>query len=550
MKRTFLSLSFLFTVCIMASVSASSIATSLQGISYYKAGFPMVAKPLLLEELNSTPDNKAEVCFYLGNIYFGESKSDSAAIYFKKGLIANPLNSLNEVGLSMLKLKSNQLVADQEIIATLKLKQNKANIDLLIAAGRAYLENGLLDQALVYQAKAKKLKPKYAPVYVLLGDIELAKKNTGGACSNYEMAIYFDDSNKEAYIKYARAYKVVNTQLAIAKLNDLKKKDPSFLLADRELGDIYYATNDFKKSAEMYESYLKSGNSNVLDLTKYATVLFFKGDNVKSLEVSKMGLSKAPRNPVFNRLSMYNNVALNNFSEALLYADLFFNKSEKSDVSYYDYTYYGQALRKTKQFDLAIQQFEKALKVDSSQVGFMKEISDMYAEKRDTLKAITSYEKYMSLLPVEKVNADVLMTLGKLYMGYGNSTSGATKKTALLAADSIFSKVAALEPTNYIGNYYRAQANSAIDPETTLGLAKPYFEQTAKLLETKADVARFNSVLVTCYSYLGIYYFKNDNNSESKLYWNKVLAIDVNNSLAKKVLEGINKPAKPIKAKK
>jgi len=543
MKRIFYPLSFIFTMCLVVNVSSVRAATT-HGIAYYNAGFPQVAKSLLLDELITSKENHADVCFYLGNIYFEENKKDSAALYFNKGLVADPLNSLNTVGLSMLKIKSNPQAAELEINSALKLKNNKGNVDLIIAAGRAFLVNGVLDKAVVYQEQAKKLKPKYAPVYVLLGDVELAKANTGGACSNYEMAIYYDDACKEAYIKYARAYKNVNTPLAIEKLNVLKQKDPSFLLVDRELADIYYSTNDFVKAAEYYGNYLKTGNSNVLDLTKYASTLFFKGDFAKSLEVVKLGLVKAPRNSAFNRMAMYDNVALKNYDEALTAADLFFNKSENPDISYYDYTYYGQALRAKKHYDLAIEQYNKAIKYDSTQVAVWKEISDMYAEKHDTVSSISAYEKYMSLSKPEKIDGVMILGLGKLYYGLGNSTAADVKKNALLKADSLFAKVASLEPDNYLGDFYRAQVNSALDPETTQGLAKPYFEATAALIEKKTDAARYNSVLNTCYSYLGIYYFKNNNNVQSSLYFNKVLVIDPKNALALKVIEAINKPVK------
>ena len=547
MKRIFYPLSFIFTMCFVVNISSARAATT-HGIAYYNAGFPQVAKSLLLDELITSKENHADVCFYLGNIYFEENKKDSAALYFNKGLIADPLNSLNTVGLSMLKIKSNPQAAELEINNALKVKNNKGNVDLVIAAGRAFLVNGVLDKAVLYQEQAKKLKPKYAPVYVLLGDVELAKANTGGACSNYEMAIYYDDACKEAYIKYARAYKNVNTPLAIEKLNVLKQKDPSFLLVDRELADIYYSTNDFAKAADLYGNYLKSGNSNVLDLTKYASTLFFKGDFAKSLEVVKLGLVKAPKNPAFNRLAMYNNVALKNFDDALTAADFFFNKSDNPEISYFDYTYYGQALRAKKQYDLAIVQYEKAIKFDSTQIAVWKEISDMYAEKGDNKKAVDAYLTYTNLLPADKPNPEAMLQLGKLYYTYGNEVTitPEVKKDVLVKADSLFSKVAALEPANYRGNFWRARANFLLESEATPALGKPFYEQTLALVESKAD-ARFNSVIIECSRYLGYYYYMKSDYTQSKIYWNKILVIEPTNPLAIQAIEGMNKPAKPAK---
>ena len=548
MKRNFLFFAFLFTVS-MLSLTSVNAATSLsdgQGIAYYRAGFPLVAKPLLINEIATDSTTRAETSFNLGNIYFSENLLDSARLCFVKGVAANPLNSLNAIGLTMLKIKSDPAAAELEFTNLLKLKQNKKNVDVYIAIANAYLFNDIIDKALIYQDKAKSIKPKYAPVYVVLGDIELAKKNVGEACRNYEQAIYFDDKCKEAFIKYARAYKNVNTPLAIEKLNALKVKEPAFLLVDKELADIYYSINNFGKAAELYNNYLQSGNSNVQDLTQYAFTLFLGGQFEKSLEVTKLGLVKAPRNPVFNRLAMYNNVDMKKTKDALAAADVFFNKTDNPKFTYLDYRYFGQALRDNKQIELAIPQFEKALQIDSSKVDLWKDISDMYSEKYAYKKSLDAYNIYLTSLTEEKKTGDVLMTLGKLYYGLGNDTTETkldVKKSYCVKADSVFALIAIKEPNGYRGNFWRARSNVGLDPETTLGLAKPYYEQTATLVISKAD-ARFNPVLIECYRYLGFFYFQKKDYTQSMTYWNKILAIEPNNAVAKSVIDGILKSTK------
>jgi len=544
MKRLLLFITLLSISSIFVNLT-SLVANTGQGKAYYNAGFPQVAKPILVEEINADPSSTAENSYYLGNIYFGENKIDSATIFFNKGLAANPLNALNSVGLSMLKMKTNLPEAEIEIQNLLKQKPNKKNIDVFLAIGKAYLANNLIEQANEYQKKAQKLNSKYAPVYVLLGDISLALDSTGKACSNYDLAIYFDENSKEAYIKYARAYKVVNAALSIEKLETLKAKDPTFLLVDKEMADIYYATNKFDKAAKLYENYLKSGNSSAADLTKYAMTLFFNQNFEKSLEVANLGIKKSPRNPAFNRLAMYNYVGIKKFDEALIAADNFFNKSEKPEFTYFDYTYYGQALRGKKQFDLAVKEYEKAYQLDTTKIDLLKEISDMHSENGNYSDAILIFEKYISKINPENNNSDTDMTLGKLYTNLGNSENiGPDKKAiALLSADSLFAKVALLETTNYRGNYWRARVNSALDPETTKGLAKPYYEITATLIESKAD-ARYNTVLIECYSYLGYYSLLQKNNELSLSYWNKIITIEPTNATAIKAIGGITKAMK------
>ncbi|MBV5343909.1 hypothetical protein JZU68_10045, partial [bacterium] len=151
----------------------------------------------------------------------------------------------------------------------------------------------------------------------------------------------------------------MNPKQAIEKLMALKKISPEFHIIYRELGDIYYATNDFANAAKSYELYLNSGNiTNVSDLTKYSMTLFLNLEFAKSLEVAKLGLKKSAVNPAFNRLSMYNYVDMKNTDEALKAADLFFNKSENPDFTYLDFRYYGQALKDAKKFDLAVKQYQ------------------------------------------------------------------------------------------------------------------------------------------------------------------------------------------------
>jgi len=543
MNRNILFLFILFSISTF-SVNAASTLTQGQGIAYYQAGFPLVAKPLLISEIESNAATSAEPCFYLGNIYFSANQLDSAAICFNKGLTVDPLNSLNSIGLTMLKIKSSPEVAEQEFKSLLKLKQNKKNIDIYVAIGNAYLFNGVLDKAVSYQENAKEIKSKYAPIYVLMGDIELAKKNTGEACRNYEQAIYFDDKCKEAYIKYARAYRNVNSPLAIEKLEVLKSKEPDFLLVDKELADIYYTKNtieDYTKAAELYENYLKSGNTNITDLTKYAFTLFLKGDYEKSLEVTNLGLVKAKRNPVFNRLAMYNNVDLKQPDKALLAANLFFNQTDKPEFTFLDYRYYGQALRDKDSIYLAIPQFEKALKLDSTRTELWKDISDMYGKKKDYSKSVVAYSKYLNALKEDKKTSDVYMQYGRLFynMGVADTTlSVINKKAALQTADSLFKIVATNETDNYRGNYWRARTNAALDPNVEAEIAKSLYDITTTFVEAKADT-RYNSVLVECYRYSGIYYVQRNDNATAIKYFNKMLAIEPNNAFAKNALQAI-----------
>ena len=432
--------------------------------------------------------------------------------------------------------------------------KNKKNVELLVAIGEAYLDAGKLPEAQEYAALAKKADKKSALASVLEGDIAVKQKNAGLASQKYEEAIYFDSRCTEAYLGYADIYKAANPNLAIEKLNQLKELEPSLTAVDKKLAEIYYLKNDFSKAADAYSRFAMGPAATEEDLVKYAFALFLNHDFTRSLEVANRGLEKNARHAAFNRLAMYNYTDLKRFDEALKAADIFFNESEKADYSYLDYMYYGHLLESLKKYEEAVVQYEKAVQLEPGKTDLYKNISSAYEQKNDYKKAISAYRKYYSSLDKEKQTPDLLFQLGKLYYGAGTqadslATGVDERKLALMSADSVFHSIAEVAPESYLGNFWRARANSALDPETVQGLAKPFYEEVAALLESKND-SRYHSALVECYSYLGYYYLlaienpalkaeAKANKDKSIEYWNKILAIDPANATAKRALDGI-----------
>ena len=207
-----------------------------------------------------------------------------------------------------------------------------------------------------------------------------------------------------------------------------------------------------------------------------------------------------------------------------------------------------------KKYDEAVIQYEKAVQLDPSNTNLYKNISAAYERKNDYKKAISAYRKYYASLDKKKQTPDLQFQFGRLYYGAGTQSDSLTitveeRKQALASADSVFQAIAVAAPDSYLGNFWRARANSALDPETTLGLAKPFYEEVATLLESKND-PRYNAALVECYSYLGYYYLlaienpalkaeAKANKETSRDYWSKILAIDPANATAKRALDGI-----------
>lgn len=439
-------------------------------------------------------------------------------------------------------IKTSPEQALDEADALLKGK-NKKNVDLVTSVARAYLDAGKLPEAENYLELAKKADNKAPAVSVLEGDIALARKDVGKACQLYEQSIYFDPNYREGYLKYAQAYKSASPTQAIEKLQQLKAIAPDCVEADKELAEVYYANNRFGKAAETYAKFIDTPVATEDDRLKYAFALFLNHDFEKSLQVAQEGLAANARHAAFNRLAMYNTTDLKRYEEAERYADAFFHASDNADYSYLDYRYHGALLSALKKYDQAVAEYAKALEKDNTQIELWREISDAYEQNNDYPQSIAAYRKYYDALKQSEKTPETLFQLGRLYYGEGTSQDTLAvrpddRMAALQSADSVFALVSKQAPDSYLGDLWRARTNSAIDPETTEGLAKPYYEKVAGILWAKND-SKYNAALIECYSYLGYYYLLKSDYPVSKEFWNKILAIDPTNATAKKALDGI-----------
>jgi len=531
----------LFTILINSILfSTFAVEESKKGIEFYKFGAMEPAKIILLNSYKNSSANKAEVSYYLGEIYFTEGKRDSAGYYFKEGLAANPDYALNEVGLAKLQFKNNQALTD----ASLKkiADKNKKKADVFVAIAKAYFQNGMNEKALEYIANAKKINSKYAEAYVLEGDIYAAKKDYGKASGAYEQALNSDPNCKEAYVRYADIYSIIKPKLSIEILERLIAIDPNSPLAQRAVADAYYNAGQFGKAVTAYSKYAASEYSSSADLSKYASILFYSGDYEKSSEIVLSALKKNPDDFVMNRLLMYNFFEQKKYPEGLTVAEKFMSTKGKQDFIYLDYVYYGRLLHKNKKMDEALAQLEKARGTDPSKTAILKEIADVYESMKEYDKAIVHYEAFLKE-GGDQVSVTDHFALGRCLYSAGTAITGTdkesqTKKTEYLTkADGFFAHVAEKSPNSYLGNLWRARANSAIDPESEQGLAKPHYEATLVILNDSNN--KNVKETIECYRYLGYYYLIKNDKTTSKSYWNKILELDPNNETAIQALKTI-----------
>jgi len=252
---------------------------------------------------------------------------------------------------------------------------------------------------------------------------------------------------------------------------------------------------------------------------------------------------------------MYTNNDTKNYQEGLVAGDKFFSVPLPSDTTKYlvsDYMAYGNILSETGDMAKAIEQYEKAIKEDPTKVVLIKDIATAYARDRKYAEAADFYKKYLDMLGKEQADATDYYQLGNYYLSAGANVESDTSltpeqvKAQSLAfykeADAAFATVAERKPDSYLGFYQRARTNYQMDPDSELGLAKPFYEQTVDAVLKDAEPN--TKILIEAYSYLSYYYYlqfdknkKADDKENVRMYAEKILELDPENGNGKQLFE-------------
>lgn len=533
---------------VVATVTAAFASDYKDGIEYFNAGQIENAKTILERTINDATTNKAEAYYYLGEIAFVNKNYEEAAKYYAEGLVVDPEYRFNLIGQGKLQLMNDPKGAAKTFKEAIKGYKKEALAPLQLAVAKAYYETATpgYDKPL---AQAKKANSRLADIYVFEGDIFAADGNKGQAAGYYEMAKNFDVNCVEAYIKYCHVYFDINSQMAIAMLEELNQLAPNSALAQRELAEAYYKDKQYTRAAAAYEHYVANPNHFAEDRVRLATLLFYGKRFDESYALAQEILANDPNNFVLNRIVMYNLYETTKYAEAREAARKFFTLSPDKNQVFIDRDYkcYGDILMKLKMSKEAAAAYIKAYELDKEELAYLMDVSRAYETAEMFAEAINYFDMYIDAAGDDVRIMDYFRFGQTCYrVGMADTINGGQY---LVKADTLFASVTTKAPENYLGHQWRARVAAARDPETTLGLAKPYYEKTIEVLDTnvapnKAQIAAY----IECYKYLGYYnYLKayaepakaNEYKEQTRYYWNKMLEYDPQNAEITEALKNL-----------
>ncbi|MCC9136405.1 tetratricopeptide repeat protein [Pontibacter silvestris] len=506
------------------------------------------AKNIYKSQLN---DKKAadNAYFALGDIYLRTDKPDSAAYYFNQGIANNKKSAINYVGLGKLELeRGNKAKAEQNFEEALKQSKSKdAYVLTMIAEAYINANNATeqdINKAIGYLETARERESNSPLTNVVLGDAYLKQNNGGKAMSAYDRAIQLDDKYALAYLKRGQLYtssrNFNEAQEALLKAIEI---NPNFAPAYRDLGELYYFAGQYDKALSTFKKYVDMAEDTPETKAKYASFLFLTKNYDETLQQAQAVLQKDPNNLTMNRLEAYSYVELKQPEKAKEAMEDYLQKAGEQKLISSDYAYYGRILNQNNQPEKAIENMEKALSMDDSNADLYSDLASLYANQGKYDKAIEAYKRKRK--NVEPSNADYYY-MGNIYMQAGADSITATTpekaKEYFQQADSTYAKVVEANPSYAYAYLWRARANASQDPETTEGLAKPYYEEFIKQTANEKD--KYKKDLIEANSYLGYYYMLKGDKNNSGQYWNAVLALDPTNENAQAALKQLGVTAK------
>jgi tetratricopeptide (TPR) repeat protein len=508
------------------------------------------AKVLTLNEQNEAASSmfkqliakfpmKGDYWFYYGENLLQSDNADSAKILYTLGVQNDPSNPLNFIGLGKIsKLDGNQAEADQLFAKALKFGDGK-NVDVLTRTAEAHisLDQKNLPAAFTLLQAAEKLQPKNPEVQILQGDAFLENNDGTSAIKYYEKAKLLDPKSPAATLRLGQLWlRARNIQGkdgekgALEYYKEAIELSPDFAPAYRSLGDLYALAQKFEDAKENYAKYLQLSKGNISAKRRYAAFMYKTKDYagaIKQLE------ELAPIDTAYNinnRLAAYSYFETKTFDKGLVAIEKFFAKQPENKLIASDFAYYGKLLSATGKDSIAVDKLKAALAKDSTSSDLYSDIAAIYAKQKKHEEAVLMYQK----------KVDLGKAITNDYFRMGQSLFQLQK---FGKADTAFSKITELQPKLMTGHIWRAKANANLDPDSKLGLAKPYYERVIEIgaVDSVSSV-KYKKELTESYKYLGAYYFLvNQDKANAILNWEKVVAIDPNDQQAIKVLEDLKK---------
>ena len=473
-----------------------------------------------------------------------------AAALFVGGLSAQAQKSYQVADLNAENAALAQTVVDQQLADpdaankafTKLIKGVRKDKEQLLSVGDFFLTNKNYPAAVQCSNQLYTLDPQDVNVLMFRGEVFMFAKKYGEAGQCFDQALAVNPDYVPALKRNAFVYKNVNPYVAIETLNKIKGIEPDNYDAEKELGDIYFKLNDNKQAIVHYGEYYKRApkddNFSILSCENYMMALFSQAEFSQIKNIVAEIEPIAPGGRMLKRMKFISNFeaarnSINYVEEMAKVEELmgYITNKEFDDTLYLyiDYAYAAEYMKELKNNEKAIEYYTMAFDRDNKKIGALTELAKLYRQNKQYDEAIAATQKYVDLCGEKAKVADYLR-LGQTYV-FAAQQDGLTpekKDEYVKNGDAVLVKVLEMDSTAYQAMLYRARINikNGNAPEE---LPKQYYEEAIKMMEGRDNIT---SAQIEAYRYLAFYSLQTDDFANTRLYVDKILAIQPENAFA------------------
>lgn len=422
------------------------------------------------------------------------------------------------------------------------LGKTKKDVNQSVAIGKFFVEQGLPYYGAARQFAQQSYQSDATNVSVLKlnAAVALMRKDYGAAGQKVDEILMQDENNIEAIRLSARVYKYVNPYVAIEQLEKILAIEPNNANAYKELGDIYYTQDEFKKACENYAKYFEAtpaAELSILSAEQYCYSLIGTNEWETLAKVANVVEPLKDDDIVFKRARFYSDIETYKESSAhnsvkyiteKVYAD--------STYLYRDYAYAAEYAKNNDDLEGAVNFYKKGLEIDSTQLPAYQQIAGLYRRMKQIDNALEYYNIYLDKKGDKAELADQRGLL-QIYIAAKNGAPTLEEKQAYAEkGDVIAQRICTEKPDSYQGPYYRAQL-WILDPQNAEAKPYEYYQKVIELLQGKED---YSSQVIQAATYCAFCCLKNNEDAKCLEYCDMILALDAENAQAlqfKKIIE-------------
>ncbi len=448
---------------------------------------------------------------------------------FTQALGKNPKYALAHVGIAEVEILGKNPEAAKAALAKAE-EYGAAEVKALIEAARVYtLLGGKLgvDKATFLLSKAKSKDASNAAILRGLGDLWLEQGVIELAIDNYQQAIRAETNNPENHYKLGLAYmKAKSYREAGDAFRKAVEIDATFAPAYRELGEIYYQVQKYQQAKENYQKYVML-KPELPARVRYATFLYLSKDYKSAIQEIRSVL-RDTFSLTLQRLLGYSLIEDGQYDEGLTELAKYFDKQKPEKVIAKDYSFYAKALDKSGKDSLAVIYYQKAIDKEPSLAA------ELYPEMANALNTLGRYRE--AAIALEKAieknpSLNHYYALGRIYYKLGQTEKDTTYYSKAIRA---FEYVREKKPDLVPVYTELGRCAAMLDPESTEGRAKPYYEKVIEL--ASAEPSKYRADLIEAYSYLGYYHYAKEDYQKSYEAYTKLKELDPQNPQAAQAL--------------